>query len=144
MSHFNEKARWALDYKGIEHVRHSLVPGPHKFRMKKISGQEQVPALRVDDRVIVGSSAIIEYVEAYRADPPLYPRDPALRKRALDVQAKLDAELGPAARLALFHELLTDPSYFASFLTTGQPLLVRTGYRAIFPLVRGFMGRQMG
>jgi len=47
VSHFNEKARWALDYKGIEHLRHSLVPGPHKVRMKRVSGQEQVPVLEI-------------------------------------------------------------------------------------------------
>jgi hypothetical protein len=26
-SHFNEKARWALDLKHVPHVRHSLLPG---------------------------------------------------------------------------------------------------------------------
>ena len=25
-SHFNEKARWALDFKGLRHVRTSLLP----------------------------------------------------------------------------------------------------------------------
>ena len=38
VSHFNEKARWALDYKGIAHVRHSLLPGPQKAKMRKLSG----------------------------------------------------------------------------------------------------------
>ena len=26
-SHFAEKARWALDFKGVPHVRRALVPG---------------------------------------------------------------------------------------------------------------------
>ena len=143
ISHFNEKARWALDYKGIEHVRHSLLPGPHKITMKKVSGQEQVPVLRVDGRVIAGSNAIIDYVEARRPEPPLYPRDPELKRRALELQAKFDAEVGPAIRLAMFHDLLADSRYFTSLLTGGQPLVARVGYRAIFPLVRVLMGRQM-
>src|SRR6267143_212223 len=29
LSHFNEKARWALDFKGVPHVRRSYLPGPH-------------------------------------------------------------------------------------------------------------------
>ena len=28
-SHYNEKARWALDFKRVPHVRRSLIPGPH-------------------------------------------------------------------------------------------------------------------
>ncbi len=143
ISHFNEKARWALDYKGIEHVRHSLVPGPHKVRFKKLSGQEQVPVLRVNGKIVAGSNAIIDYVESERPEPALYPHDPATKARALEIQAKFDAEIGPAIRLAMFHELLADPSYFVRMLTWDQSLPVRLGYRAIFPLVRVLMGREM-
>ena len=28
ISHYNEKARWALDYKGVEHERRAPTPGP--------------------------------------------------------------------------------------------------------------------
>ena len=44
-SHFTEKARWALDWKGIPHVRHMLLPGPHLPRMLWMTGQQQVPVL---------------------------------------------------------------------------------------------------
>ena len=30
ISHYSEKVRWALDWKGIPHVRHSLVPLFHE------------------------------------------------------------------------------------------------------------------
>ena len=32
ISHYNEKARWALDYKRIPHVRHSMLPGFHRIK----------------------------------------------------------------------------------------------------------------
>ena len=143
VSHFNEKARWALDYKGIAHVRHSLVPGPHKLKIKKLSGQEQVPVLRMNAAIIVGSNAIIDYLETLQPEPALYPRDPATKKRALEIQAKFDADVGPAIRLAMFHELLVDPGYFTSLFTWDQSALVRIGYRAIFPVVRLLMSREM-
>ena len=54
VSHFNEKARWALDFKGIAHVRHSLLPGPQKPKMQRLSGQEQTPVLRCGDDVVAG------------------------------------------------------------------------------------------
>ena len=143
VSHFNEKARWALDYKGIEHVRHSLVPGPHKPKIKKLSGQEQVPVLRFDGMVVAGSNAIIDFVEREIPEPPLCPRDPATRKRALEIQAKFDDEIGPAIRLAMFHELLADPGYFTRLFTWDQSAFVRIGYRAIFPAVKLIMSREM-
>lgn len=143
VSHFNEKARWALDYKGIDHVRHSLLPGPQKLKMKRISGQEQTPVLRWGGEIVAGSAAIIDFLERRVPSPPLYPHDVTSLRRALAVQARFDAEIGPAIRLAMFHELLADPSYFVSMFTVGQPLLARTGYRAAFPLIRIFMTRQM-
>ena len=30
VSHYNEKARWALDYKGVPHVRRAAIPGRHE------------------------------------------------------------------------------------------------------------------
>jgi len=143
VSHFNEKARWALDYKGVSHVRHSLLPGPHKPRMQRISGQAQVPVLKEGNEVVAGSGPIIEYLEARYPEPPLYPRDSTARKRALEIQARFDAEVGPAIRLAMFDEMLRDPPYFASMFTTDRGMLVRLGYRLIFPGVRSLMRREM-
>lgn len=55
VSHFNEKGRWALDYKGVPHVRTALLPGPHKLRVQRVSGQGRVPVLRDGETVIAGS-----------------------------------------------------------------------------------------
>ncbi len=141
VSHFNEKARWALDYKEIPHVRHSLLPGPHKPKMQRISGQAQVPVLKEGNEVVAGSAPIIEYLEARHPDPPLYPRDATARKRALEIQTRFDAEVGPAIRLAMFDEMLRDPAYFASMFTSDRAVLVRLGYRLMFPGVRSLMRR---
>src|SRR5208282_9506 len=39
ISHYAEKARWALDHKHVPHIRRSLLPGPHLSRIKKMTGQ---------------------------------------------------------------------------------------------------------
>ena len=49
-SHYNEKARWALDWKGLPHVRRSLVPGLHVPRVLWLTGQKAVPVLVVDGK----------------------------------------------------------------------------------------------
>ena len=142
-SHYNEKARWALDYKGVAHVRHSLLPGPHMRPIRRLTGQTTVPVLRDAGEVVAGSAPIIEHLERRAPEPPLYPRDPAARARALDLQRQFDDEVGPAIRRAFFFELLPDTSYAARLFTSGfggmHPLL----YRAVFPGIRIVMRRTM-
>jgi glutathione S-transferase len=72
-SHYNEKARWALDYKRLPHTRHSLLPGPHKLTVTRLSGQAQVPVLRHGRKIIAGSARIIDYLEQLVPEPALYP-----------------------------------------------------------------------
>ena len=135
-SHFNEKARWALDFKRIPHVRHSLLPGPHRFRMQWLSGQAMVPVLRDGATVVAGSSQIITHLEATRPDPPLVPTDPVHHRRAVELQNWFDDEIGPAIRLALFHELFQAPDYLCRLFSWDQGPLVRMAFRAMLPGVR--------
>src|SRR2546430_2718004 len=54
-SHFNEKARWALDWKGIAHVRRSLLPGFHVPRVLWMTGQKSVPVLLLDRETMLAA-----------------------------------------------------------------------------------------
>jgi len=49
VSHFNEKVRWALDHKRWPHTRKTLIPGFHVAAARWLSGQNQLPVLRVLD-----------------------------------------------------------------------------------------------
>jgi glutathione S-transferase len=44
-SHFNEKARWGLDWKGLPHARVAYLPGLHARPIRRLSGQTQTPVL---------------------------------------------------------------------------------------------------
>jgi glutathione S-transferase len=143
MSHYNEKARWALDYKRIPHVRETVIPGLHVPRMMLLSRQKQVPVLVDGGETIAGSAAIIEHVERSHPEPPLYPSEPTERQRALELARFFDEELGPYLRRALFYELLSDAGYCTAIFTHGSGLATRTLYRASFPLVRAVMKLDM-
>src|SRR5439155_21761157 len=144
-SHFNEKARWALDWKGIPHVRRSLLPGMHIPRVMWMTGgaQKSVPVLVLDGRAIADSTRIIAAVEALRPDPALYPAAPAERRHALELEEFFDEELGPHLRRSLFHDVLPHTDYAAALFTTDFPPLVRAAYRAAFPALRAVMRRDM-
>ena len=63
LSHYNEKVRWALDFKGWPHTREALVPGFHGLRAHWLTGQTELPALVVDGTVLTGSSHIVSEIE---------------------------------------------------------------------------------
>ena len=142
-SHFNEKARWALDWKGVEHVRRSLVPGLHIPRVMWLTGRKSVPVLVLDGRAITDSTSIIAALEECWPDPPLYPSDPTERRRALALEDHFDEELGPYIRRALFHDLLPHSDAAVGALTMGCGPVFRGVYRSLFPLVRAAMRMDM-
>lgn len=142
-SHYNEKARWALDYKGVAHRRRSLLPGLHIPVVLRLSGQRQVPVLVDGGDVIPGSAAIIEHLEKRHPDPPLYPADAEERRRALDIARWFDDEVGPAIRRAFFYDLLPDGAAAARLFTLGRTDLTARLYRASFPLTRAIMRADM-
>lgn len=143
-SHYNEKARWALDWKGIPHQRVSLLPGPHVPRIRRLTGATEVPVLRVDGEVVAGSARILAELERRFPARPLLPEEPALREEALRWQAELDAELGPAVRAAVFLVTLPTPGYVCRTFAGCHPWPVRGLYRAGFPIVSRLMRSRMG
>ena len=106
VSHYNEKARWALDYKGIPHVRRAVEPGRHRRMARELTGGSTFPVLSLDGEAIGDSTQIIAALERRKPDPPLYPTDPGERRRALELEEFFDEELGPyTRRLAMHFEL---------------------------------------
>src|SRR2546423_752472 len=132
VSNYNEKARWALDFKGIEHVRRPVVPGRHVKVAGKLTGGTTFPILVIDGRALGDSSDIIAELERRWPDPCLYPRDPDQRQRALELEDFFDEQLGPWARLLFLHHVLPDPPLmlgaFVPGLRAHRRLLARLAY----------------
>jgi glutathione S-transferase len=127
VSHYSEKARWALERKGIEHERRSPPPPSHIAIALWLTrgGAGTFPVLVLDGRTIGGSAAIIAALEELQPDPPLYPGDPADRQRALEIEAFFDSELGPYARALVFHDLRDAPGGYADFAAPMVPAAIR-------------------
>jgi len=143
-SHYNEKARWGLDWKGVVHRRETYLPGPHVPQMKRLSGQSATPVLCLDGSVIAGSAAILDALEQRFPERPLYPADPVLRGRALAIQRDFDAEVGVAARTAVFSVLLEEPDYLCATFAGHRSRPVRALYRATFPVLAPIIAKANG
>lgn len=137
VSHFNEKVRWALDFKRVAHVRRALLPGFHLLRVWRMTGQTAVPVLTLDGRAIHDSTSIITALEHAYPEPPLHPQNEAERRRALELEDFFDERLGPAIRAMLVHnQFVHDPDLTAALFTVGMASGQRRLLRIVSPIFR--------
>lgn len=141
VSHFNEKVRWALDFKGWPHTRETQLPGLHIVKARRLTGQNKLPILIVDGRALHDSHAILAEIERLRPDPPLFPADPAGRARAREIERYYDAEVAPALRRLFWSAYFDRPADAARMAADGFGRAVEGVWRALFPMLRaGFRG----
>lgn len=142
VSHYVEKVRWALDCKRVPHIRRSLLPGLHRVKAKRLTGDTSTtPVLTLDGRSIGDSTRIIAAIEERWPQPPLYPEDAAQRRRALELEDFFDEQLGPHIRRAFYYELLPHPELVVPLFTQGRPVATSAVLRAGFPMLRLAMRR---
>lgn len=135
LSHFSEKVRWTLDYKGIPH-RRQVLGVDYLIRAWRATGHGTLPILFLHGRAIGDSTHIIAALERLQPEPPLYPHDEAARQRALALEDYFDEHLGPALRAATVTPLFRrDPDVALRLLTTGMP---PKAYETLRPLRRIF------
>lgn len=123
ISHYSEKVRWALEHKGVDHNRRSILPGSHiPIALVLTRGaQPTVPVLSLEGRNIGDSTEIIAALEAKYPDPPLYPIDASERTQAIELEEWFDDNLGPHSRLLPFYELIQEPELFAEIAAESVP-----------------------
>lgn len=139
-SPYNEKARWALDFKRLPHRRVDLMPGPHAGRVRKLSGQTSTPVVTIDGRPVAGSAAILAELDRLTPEPPLATADAEVR----DIERRFDDDWGPRIRRKVLALLLEDYGYFTRVFAEGQSLAQRMIYRAVLPLAAGMVRRGNG
>ena len=130
ISHYCEKARWALDHYGIDYAPRFAPPGLHAMLAKRSGARRSsVPFLVVDGRTIQGSSQIVDWADdaAPPEAPSLTPDD--LRDEVLAVEKRLDDVAGVHVRRYYYSEALVEhPAtvrpIFTRDLGTAQRLLV--------------------
>ena len=144
VSHYNEKARWALDHKRIPHVRRAVIPGRHAGLAKKLWGGSTLPVLIVEGESVGDSTQIIATLEERWPERPLYPADPDARRRALELEDWFDEELGPYTRLLVVHHTLPEAALFLGTFASDLRGPRLFAARASFPLLRRGVKREFG
>ena len=108
ISHFCEKARWALDFHGIEYRLRHIAPGVHvSFAKKHGAPRTSVPILLADGQTIQGSAAIVDWADAHSAiSETLTPADYADESRS--IEKRLDDVTAVHIRRYYYSEALCD------------------------------------
>jgi len=141
LSHFAEKARWALDYEGIPYEEKVLLPGPHQFVTRRIAGRTSVPVLDHDGRYVQGSGAIIDYVADHLGGSRLTSLDKTARSKALELEKMLDQAFGRGVQQVLYSALLKDRKTVIDLWSSGGPIWARGFYAIAFPAIASAVKR---
>lgn len=146
VSHYNEKARWALDYKSIAHELRVPMPGLHGARALVLTRgkHRRLPVMELEGRRVGDSTAIIAALEAYQPDPPLYPADPAQKARALELEDFFDERLAPQMRRLVWHHTLQSTDAIVDSLFADRAPGRARFLRATAPVVRPFVRADYG
>jgi glutathione S-transferase len=135
-SHFCEKARWALDYKGVPFQPVTIMPGVHVITVRRIAPGTSVPVLLDNSDVVQGSGAIMDYLDRKFPARPLTPVDAEERRICLDIERSVDKGFGRNIRQILYHGLLAHPDFIRYCFTQRMSGMKKLVFRMIYPLLR--------
>jgi glutathione S-transferase len=135
LSHYCEKARWALDRVALPYQEEPHAPLMHRLATQRNRGGS-VPVLIHDGRCFTDSAAILEYANEIRGGGLLYPREVERRKEVAALEQQFDAQLGPHVRRWAYGELLSQPKLLRSIWSRGVPRLEASLLPLITPLTR--------
>ncbi|KAI7830626.1 hypothetical protein BC939DRAFT_438568 [Gamsiella multidivaricata] len=135
-SHYNEKARWALDYYGVPYVEYRSLPlchiismynyrakvrpapGSSPFVTPFLMGTPTSADASSDEKIIINDSTqILQFLSDQYAAPAnsngplsgpanLYSDDEATKEKILALEERFDAMIGPHIRRYMYYEIL--------------------------------------
>jgi glutathione S-transferase len=144
ISHYCEKARWALERAGMPYREERHVQGIHRLAARRAGGKTTVPVLVTPDGVLGESEDILAWVDA--GTPPehrLFPPQPDARREVERLCRRLDEELGPRGRRLMYIHMLPQPKLMLRFNNEGVPKWEERAIRYGWPLVLRYARRTL-
>ena len=144
MSHYCEKARWALDRLGLRYVEERHLQVFHYPRTYWFSRGPTVPVLIDNEVTLADSSAILKFLDQYAAaGRELYPAEPSLRAEVQNWERLFDDELGVESRRWVYFHMLPHP--LRGLRTAGDrvPWFELLLAPFCYPAIRWFIARKL-
>jgi glutathione S-transferase len=144
ISHYCEKARWALDWADITYEERAHLQVIHWIPVTRAGGKKTAPVLVWGDRVFADSAEIVEEASAKASpDRSLFPDDPAEAAEVRTLQADFDAHLGPEGRRWMYNALRGRRDIAVAYGCTGVPAWQRRALPFAYPLAARIIDRYL-
>lgn len=136
ISHYVEKAKWALDRSGLSYREEGHVPGLHAMAtLWHTRGKHRATPVLIDSETVVADSTnILRYLTTKYAQRWIYPSD-----AAFNLEERFDRNLGPHTRRLIYHYLFATKTSPATLFSHS---VVPVWQRALLPFA-GDALRQM-
>ncbi|MBL4849148.1 MAG: glutathione S-transferase [Planctomycetes bacterium] len=143
VSHYCEKARWALERLALPYREERYPPLIHVAACLSAGGGRTAPVLCDQGRAYADSSDILAHLDR-RAAPAerLYPSDPVARAEVERLEDRFDEVLGPHVRRYLYGHILGE-RFADDLLCLDVSPSSNRAYRWGRPLVHGLMRKAM-
>ncbi len=147
-SHYNERARWAMQHHGLVARERRYLPIMHMAAVRRVvpksmqradktGGPTSTPVLVLrDGQVLPNSSAILRWVDEHHATPEttLYP---AAHREAIEaLEQRLHDDVGRDTRFLAYWFLLADAPAFAELVRLNAPLWQRAAFFVGAPVAK--------
>jgi len=136
ISHYCEKARWALERAELEYTEERHIQGVHRVLARRAGGGQTVPVLVIPEGVLAESEQIVAYAdESLPEELRLFPADQALRREVESLSRWLDAGLGPEGRRLMYAHMFGERRLMLQVNNQGVPVWERRMMTALWPLM---------
>lgn len=145
ISHYCEKARWALDRAGVPYREEPHVQFAHIAAARRAGGGRTVPVLVLPGGTVLAESwAILRWAdERLPAERALYPPGPT-GVQAAALETRFDGGLGPDGRLWMYQGTLPVVRDMAPWALAGTPPREQRVFAAagglLDPMIRRYLG----
>ncbi len=144
ISHYCERARWALERSGQAYVEEAHLQVFHYLATLRRRAGVYVPVLVHDDGVVSGSGAIARWADARRGSSvtSLYPEDDRAAIEAFE--ERLDEGFGVPGRLLMYHHSLENTDGLLEYLLNGVPSYQRWLAPHVIGMAGAFIKKRLG
>ena len=149
ISHYCEKARWALERAGIAYREERHLQGIHQIVARRTGGGRTVPVLVTPDGVLTESEQIVSWAdERTPVEHRLYPGEPDARAEVDRLCRRLDSEFGPRTRRLMYVHMLRERELMLSFNNAGarrwEDRVMRLGWPVVVRYAAWHLGIKPG
>jgi glutathione S-transferase len=141
ISHYCEKARWALQRAGIAYREEPHVQGLHRWYARRAGGGLTVPVLVTPEGTIGESEQILEWADARTEHSQRLFGEGAERERVRELSRRLDERLGPHGRRLIYVRMFEQRELLLRYNDEGVPRWEDRALRLGLPVAQHFIAR---